>query len=280
MYKNCAFSFAHADQNLKLYLGEIQIIGGSVAATGTAPTTAFNAGEGSGGIGNGSILVRDCDLSGITDNLVDATVRGSYPHTFANCRLGSGVTLATGAVFGPAGITLRVHNCDSGATNYRMYTLNYYGSSQQDTSVYNDAGATDGTQRISWKVDTSSKASFPRPFECEQIFQWVDTTGSALTATVEIAGTATLNDDDIWMDIEYLGNASYPLGSLATCRKATIMSSNAAVPSSSATWSGSPAVTQKLEVTFTPQMKGPIKARVYVAKPSITVYVDPLITVA
>jgi hypothetical protein len=35
-----------------------------------------------------------------------------------------------------------------------------------------------------------------------------------------------------------------------------------------------------LSVTFTPQMKGFFIARVVVAKPSYTVYVDPVLTVA
>jgi hypothetical protein len=52
------------------------------------------------------------------------------------------------------------------------------------------------------------------------------------------------------------------------------------VTSSAASWGGSPAHTQKLQVTFTPQMKGPVKARIFVAKPSITVYVDPLLTIS
>jgi hypothetical protein len=42
---------------------------------------------------------------------------------------------------------------------------------------------------------------------------------------------------------------------------------------------GSPAVKQKLSVSFTPQMKGVVKARIYVARASTTVYIDPLITI-
>lgn len=271
--RNCGFTFGAAGQSLKLDNGRIEIIGGSVAATGTAPTTAFTF------TGHGTSLVRDCNLSGITSNLVNVT-SGPQDCIFANCRLGSGVTLATDSIGSPGGSTLRVHNCDSAATNYRMYTAYYWGTSQQNTSTYNDNGATDGTTPISWQVDTNANPYFGQPFISEQIFQWVDTIGSELTATVEVAGSTTLYDDEIWMEIEYLGNASYPLGSFADCRKADVLATRAAVPSSSATWTGSPAVTQKLEVAFTPQMKGPIKARIYVAKKNATVYIDPLITVA
>jgi hypothetical protein len=273
--RNCTFTFSNASQTMKSQAGNAEIIGGSIAATGTAPSTLIPLGA-----GPGNLLVRDCDISGVTGNLVDLSAVTTASFLFANCKLGAGVTLGSSTITGAGDTTLRVHNCDSGATNYRMYTAKFAGTSQQSTSTYNNAGATDGTTRISWKIDTNTFPFFGQPFVSEQIFQWVDTTGGALTATVEIAGAASLNNDDIWMEIEYLGNASYPIGSVADCRKASILASNAAVTSSSASWSGSPAVTQKLQVTFTPQMKGPIKARIYVAKKSATIYVDPLITVA
>ncbi|WP_437193664.1 hypothetical protein [Planctomicrobium sp. SH527] len=273
VFRNCTFSFGASSQSIALESGRIEIIGGSVAATGSAPTTAFGFGA------TGTLLVRDCDLSGIVANLINMNVGGTYDCIFANCRLGSGVALAAGVTGWPGGNTLRVHNCDSEATNYRMYTAYYWGTSQQDTGTYNDEGATDGTTPISWQIVTNDLPYFAQPFVSEQIFRWVDTIGSELTATVEIAGSTTLYDDEVWMEIEYLGNASYPLGSFANCRNADVLAARAALPSSSATWTGSPAVTQKLVVAFTPQMKGPIKARIFVAKKNATVYVDPLITI-
>lgn len=274
--RDCTFVFSNADQRLNLVSGRVEIIGGSIAATGTAPSTAFSGSSSA----QSSIIVRDCDVSGVTGNLVDMGSDVTSDMVFAYCKLNPGVTLATGTVVGAGTRTLRVHNCDSDATNYRMFTKSYWGTSQHDTATYNDAGATDGTTRISWKVETNDNPVFGQPFVTEQIFQWVDTTGSPLTATVEIAGAATLNDDEIWLEIEYMGSSSTPLGFYADSRKADILASNSAVPASSATWTGSPAEKQKLEVTFTPQMKGPIKGRIYVAKRNATVYVDPLITVA
>ncbi len=81
------------------------------------------------------------------------------------------------------------------------------------------------------------------------------------------------------MELEYPGNASFPLGSIVSSRIADLATTATAVTTSAAAWGGSPANTQKMQVTFTPQMVGPIKARIYVAKKSITVYVDPVITV-
>jgi len=273
--RNSTFTFGATNQKITLSVGFIDIIGGSIAATGTVPTTAFNY-----GFVSGILTLRDCDLSAITGTLVALDVNSVHTY-IENCKLGSGVTLAsTSSLPNQAGTYLHVHNCDSGSKNYRFYTSNYMGTSQQETTIVHTGGASDGTTAISWNIGTTAHVSFGLPFQSEEITQWNDTTGSSKTATVEIAGANTLTNADIWMEIEYPGNASFPIGSTANCRASNILTTPANVTTSSASWGGSPAVTQKLQVTFTPQMKGPIKARIYVAKPSITVYVDPLITVA
>jgi hypothetical protein len=57
----------------------------------------------------------------------------------------------------------------------------------------------------------------------------------------------------------------------------------AAQTASTATWTTTGLTTpntQKLEVTFTPQKKGLVQARVVLAKASKTIYVDSKLTVA
>lgn len=98
-------------------------------------------------------------------------------------------------------------------------------------------------------------------------------------------GTATaapLNNNDCWLEFEYLGSSITPIGSLVTSLPATILTTPTAIPSSAATWTTTGLVsptTQKLQVTFTPQMVGLVRGVVKVAKPSTTLYVDPLITI-
>jgi hypothetical protein len=275
--QNCTFTFGNTTQSLIPYVGFVDIIGGSIALTGSAPTPLLSMP--STYIG-GVLTVRDCDLSAITGTLMEFHTGGITIY-IENCKLGAGVTLVdTSNLVDQSGCLAHIHNADSGSKNYRFYTANYSGTSQQDTTTVRTGGATDGTTAISWNLTPSANVSFGLPFQSEEIMQWNDTTGSSKTATVEIAGANTLTNADIWMEIEYPGNASYPLGSTANSRASSILATPTNVTSSSASWGGSPAHTQKLQVTFTPQMKGPIKARIYVAKPSITVYVDPLITVA
>ena len=183
-----------------------------------------------------------------------------------------------------------MHNCDSADTNYRLWVEDYSGYIVSDTGVYNDAGATDGTTRLSWKMVSSANAEYPLlVLESPEIVRWNDTTGSSITCTVEIVhnsqGSGTngvLNDDECWLEVTYLGTSGYPLGSSISDCKADLFASASAQTTSSASWTGDSAGwdTQKLSVTFTPQEKGFIHARVVLAKASATVYVDPLLTVS
>jgi hypothetical protein len=276
IYKECNFVFANANSYLTTNNGDVEIIGGSIAATGTVPDYVFFFPN----VNVCDILVRDCDLSAIDTNLVYMPGPSHNDIIFAYCKLGSGVTIGDGDAYGPNTRNIRLHNCDSAATNYRMHTQSFMGISRQDTGVYCDDGASDGTTPISWKIESTAYSNYWQPFVCEQIFQWVEDIGSPLTATVEVAGGTSLTDGDIWMEIEYMGDTASPLGFRSDNRKSDVLASATTLSSSAASWTGSPAVTQKLEVTFTPEMKGPIKARVYVAKPSATIYVDPLIRLA
>jgi hypothetical protein len=80
------------------------------------------------------------------------------------------------------------------------------------------------------------------------------------------------------VEVEYLGTSGFPLSVTSSDRAATILATPANQTTSSETWTTTGLTTpvkQKLSVTFTPQEKGPIIARVYLAKASTTVYVCP-----
>jgi hypothetical protein len=178
--------------------------------------------------------------------------------------------------------TIDLRNCDSGATGYRNEWYRREGTITTETTITRTSGATDSHQAVSWKVVSTSAASLLDTFDFPPISQWNDTTGSSKTATIEIVGSASLNNDDLWVELDYLGSSGSPLGSLVSSNKATLLTANAAITTSTATWNSSQAtpVYQKLQVTFTPQMAGLVVARVRLAKVSTTVYVDPLITIA
>lgn len=253
------------------------------ALDGTIPTTLFIPTTSSSGMAN--VTVRGVDLSALTsgDYLVTpAALPGSY--RFVNCKLGSSVSAINGSIPGQGGAVVTIDNCDSSDTNYRMEHYKYQGSIKTETSKIRSGGASDGTTPISWNMTTLAGSSFVSPLESPPISIWNETTGSSKTVTVEIAqdsAATALNDDEIWIEVEYLGTSGYPMTSIASDRKANMLSSAAAQTTSGATWSNMTTPTkQQLSVTFTPQEKGLFAARVMLAKSSTTVYVDPLITVS
>lgn len=277
--KNTDFVFGATGQQVLNEFGNFEVIGGTFAATGTVPTTAF----GVLASGLGAFKVRGLDISAVTGTLVGGINNNSIKvdYIFSDCKLGAAVAISSGAIPAGGGCTVRLHNCDSGSKNYRHYETSYLGTSQVETTIVNNSGAKDGTTFHSINATSSANASFYQPFQLlEELCVWNDTTGSALTMTVEIAGAAVLTNKDIWLETEYLGSASFPISSIVSNRKADILAANTNVTTSTASWGGSPANTQKLQNTFTPQMKGWVKGRVFLAKASATEYVDPLPTVA
>jgi hypothetical protein len=117
------------------------------------------------------------------------------------------------------------------------------------------------------------------------IEKWNETTGSSITVTIEtVTDNVTLTDAEAWIEVEYLGTSGFPLGIWTSDRIANAtLGTPANQTSSSETWTTTGLATpvkQKLAVSFTPQEKGLIRARVAVAKASTTMYYDPLLTVS
>lgn len=284
--KNCTFDFANAAQCIfTASSGILFIEGGSF--TGTAVSRGIvNTSQGACG------FVSNVDFSACatTVSLTGSSNGGILQ--FRNCKMPSGWTqgLHPGTNADLTMIDAGMYNCDSGDTNYRVQKRTYAANLVQDTGIYNDAGSTDGSTRLSWKISSTAGCDWHRRFETPEIVRWNETTGTAITATVEIVhdGASAATDEDVWLEVMYLGTSGTPLGSWISDAKADILASATAQTTSSATWTGATGTgpngsstwnTLKLACTFTPQEKGFLHARVVVAKASWTVYVDPLVTV-
>jgi hypothetical protein len=197
---------------------------------------------------------------------------------FVDCKLHASVTKA---VVGNPGSEADFVRSGAGGVNYAVHCAKYFGTLTEETTIVRTGGASDGTTPIAWKIVTIAHANYSNSFECPPIAIWNDTVGAPVTATVEgvWGGGAVPNDDDIWLDVEYLGDASSPQGSFVHDGKADLLAAAAGQASSSASWGGS-TTKFKLACTFTPQQAGWIYARVKCAKPSSTFYIDPMIVLS
>jgi hypothetical protein len=250
----------------------------SAITTGSAlPTSLFNPSNAR----PSALFCEGIDLSalGSGKTLVGSGGAACNPFTFKDCKLGASVTVAStpAALSQPA---IQLIRCDSGAVNYRSEKYTYAGTQTIETTIVRTGGASDGTTTIAWKLVTTANSKWKFPFECFPITIWSDTTG-AKTVTIEgvWGGGAVPLNDEIWIDVEYLGSALTPIGSYATSSKADGLATGANCTASTETWGGS-TTKFKMSATLTTAMKGPITVYVKAAKASSTFYIDPKITIS
>jgi hypothetical protein len=188
------------------------------------------------------------------------------------------------------GSVIQSVRCDSGATAYKSARYQYEGTETTETSITRVGGASDPTgQAQSRKIVTTANSQWLRPFKAEPYAIWNPTAGANVTVTVcgTINAGALPNNDDIWLEVEYLGSSASPLGTIVTTTKANVLAANAAVASDGSTWNGGGSGAGwspfKLVATLSspqPGMAGYLHARVRAAKPSSTYYIDPQITLS
>ncbi|MBZ9759505.1 hypothetical protein LB553_01210 [Mesorhizobium sp. CA8] len=247
----------------------------SALAGGTFPTTLFTNVSNGGG---------EADVAGVDLSAITGTIFGGGANSAAlryimrDCKINASATIGAAPT---ARGTYKVDyiRADSGGTNYKQGRITYDGSTKEETTIVRTGGATDGTTPLAWKIITTANSGRHFPYESAPIAIWNDTTGSSITATIEGIAASLPNNDEIWIEVEYLGSASSPKSSFVRTCPADTLAAAAAVTTSSSTWGGSTSAF-KLAATFTPQQKGWIFVRVCAAKASATFYIDPKITLS
>lgn len=287
--RNCRFRFSGANNVIKVG-HTTQITGGSFISGTTSPTALLQAGD-SGRFGDILIEGLDCTNLATGFHWIIASSAGCGTVRVRNAKLPSGWS---GSAFSgtpvSAGLFFEMDDVVAGSTVYRMHA-NYAGQGSVERAIYRDGGADDGAA-LSWRLASTANASFPAmPFASRELpAKYNSAVGSSKTVTVEIVhdGASPLTDGEVWLELSYRGESGQTITTLVSDRKA-LLSAGAPQASSAATWTGDTGTgpngsatwnTLKLEVTFTAQEVGYLQARVYLAKASTTVFVDPKMTVA
>jgi hypothetical protein len=247
------------------------------AIAGTAvPTTLFT----NNNAGPTQVIGVDLSAAGSGKNLVNIAAATKRDYRFANCKLGASVSYATGSVAGVQGNSLEMLNCDSADTNYKYYFQNYAGIVRDETTIVCTGGSTDGTTPVSYKFVTTANSKFYAPLYGPWVTFFVNSTGSITLAAEVVTDNVTLTDADAWIEVESLNNGSYPISSLSNDQVTDpIFGSAANQTTSSVTWTTTGLTTpvkQTLSKAVTTAEKGPIRARVVLAKASTTMYADNL----
>jgi hypothetical protein len=241
----------------------------------TIPTTLFNLSNSLQDI----LFCEGVDFSAMTGkSIINNNVQNQV--ILKDCKLPASVTLAaTPTVYGSWICATR---CDSAGTNYLFNSFGYSGTESTESTITRVGGAStpDGTL-FSAKIVTNANALWGFPFEALPLSEWNTLTGSSHTITIYgTINSGTLpNNDEIWIEVEYLKDAGDPMGGYVISTKANNLASGVPVASDGSTWNGggsgggwSPF---KMTASFTPQLTGPVTVRIFAGKATTTYYIDP-----
>jgi hypothetical protein len=238
---------------------------------------------------SGVVRLRGVDMSGIACSTIVNTGAAAVFDTLtcevANCDLPSSFSelVNTDAEANWIGDEFTLHVSDTANTVYREETVGWNGKHISETGIYRTAGASNGTTNFSHKVTSSANPEGLVGYRYRLADMWADlSTGKTFTAEIAQDGTTTaLQDDEIWIDVEFPDDLA-AVTHLESDRVADITTTPADQTSSTAAWTGLSGTEkrQKLEVTTSATGKeGPCTVWLHLAKPSTTVYVDPLVDI-
>ena len=246
----------------------------AIDGAGSLPTTLF---KGEATNVTSVVLCDGVDLSALTNKAITGAMGAAGAYQFVNCKLPSGYTIGTPV--SPTSITDLVVT-DSANTNYYQSRVSYQGTLTPDTTVFNNA--TDGVTPLSWKVVSSANANPQAPFECFEIVQWA-AAGTFAASTIQItSATASLTQSDVWVSTSYLAASSSLASRVSTGTTNQLPQGSSPSSLGAGTWgTGAAAHNYVLAVpSFTTSQAGYVRFKVRVGKPSLTVWIDPAVTIA
>lgn len=253
----------------------------SVLESGSTVPTALIKGNGVS-TNNYNMLLDGLDLSELSSNIVDvsgSSTSGGWNLLIKNCKLHASMTTPQPGLTAP---TVQFVQSDSSATTYKSSRYRYEGTETTETSITRVGTLPDpGGQAQSRKIVTTANSLYTRPFVGETFALYNTATGSKTLTIYGTINSASLpNNDDIWIEAEYLGDANSPMGSFVKSCKATILTTAAAYTSDGSSWNGGGSGAGwspfKMTVTINAQLAGWVHVRVRAAKPSATYYIDPV----
>ena len=282
---NTTFQLSNTSQSINIS-GQVDIVGGSISSSGSAPSAIFRAVGSDPGGASLKAIGFDASHAG-SGYLVDDSTTISFVAKFTGCKLGTSfVPLAPQTNTNKSSAQVWIFDSSSSDQHYHLGYSDALGDLTMSTGIYANAGAKyDGTNGYSWKIVTSAAASYYIPFVTPWIEQYHSAT-SAITPYIEILrdGSATAyQDDEVWAEFGAKTTTGSTLMSFSNDRMALAGTPANQTASSlgASDWTGENATAWfgkcVAPASVTPAEIGMLMARVIVGEPSITVYADPTI---
>lgn len=228
--------------------------------------------------------IQDVDLSAVgTGSLADVNTDHRLDLLFERCKLSATGTYVVNSWKIEQQGRIRFHHCSSGNNTYDFHEDLPEGTIDDETTIIRTGGFSHGgATPLSCKMISSAKVldnynglkSPPIAGLCSEAAEH--------TYTIEgiYDSLTNLQNDEVWMELEYPANGTDGLGAVAS-DKCVLLAAPADKTASTVAWTttGITNVNKfKCAVTVTPGKVGPVTARIYLAKASTTIYIDPKIT--
>lgn len=248
----------------------VQNLGGGV------PSVLFPA--------NGSrfskIYLQSVDLSGLGANTLMSWSTWDKYVDIRECKLHPSTVLRSSNSVHPVQ-EFHLFNSDSTASGFRNELSRRGGSRFSETTKRRLAPrrATTGATDYSDRIVTQTNVSFEFPFYTEDYMVHNTAIQSPITVNMyTLTDNVTLTNQDFWIEVEYLGTANSALSSFVSSRRAVIGTAASYPTDTVSTWNTTGITTpvkQTVSVTIEPKIEGSIRIRVFVARPSTTIYLHP-----
>ena len=282
-FEKCTFDFTNmyaphsgAYNQIRTYSGEAMVKDCVFINQNNAP--AFET-AGNYGVGR-RITAMDCDISGAGKIAGGGSAAGNV--IVKNCKVNSSVVPVNSAITNKSA-TVEAYDCDDGTITEQAgvtFKSSFYGELNTSRTQYRTSGANDGSSDFSWKVVSNANTiETYSAFESCPISSYVES--GSQTITVYLAGYASLNNDDFYIEVSSPSEEVSPTSrnKFRTTKPDPLATPTALTSDTSSTWNGTGVGTkQKIEVAISPTIAGTVTVRCYLAKPSTTVYVDPKIS--
>jgi hypothetical protein len=195
------------------------------------PNTFINSGS------RCQLTMRNIDLSVLAGKkLFSGDGNVIFDATLQDCKLPASFTIVNSASFVTLRQRMRLLRCDSAGHNYRSEYYDYAGTITTETTAVRTGGASDQTTKIAWKLATTANASLGAPLQSFQIARWNAVTGSNRMAAIHgiVNAAAVPNNDELWIDLDYLGDSGSPLGSGKSSRVTDFLAAGSAIAADTA----------------------------------------------
>lgn len=237
-WKDCTVKFASASQWISIIGGIFTWSGGGILSGGSSVNVLFGVEVG----GMALARIDNVDFSNIASSADLCTAGNGLKIIISDCKLpaswsGGLITGTRNAVF-----RAEMYNCDSGDTNYGCWIEDGYGTIRDFSTLY--LSGTDGIKHngvavpLSYKMSGNANTRYPSGTLEGMWMILVNETTTSQTATLEIIHNepAALNDDEIWLAVDYPATPGITLFTRLTDAKADVLASAAPQASSTADW--------------------------------------------